>query len=264
MVMMAILLVAAPSLLIGPALATPSPRLPRDPRAPPPSAALASYAVEATGLFGNMQSTAALLAGALVPLSCFASPKPDQKDTLLTKRLKRTNIFIASASLVSELLAIVYATIAKNTLAETIIPPTASLKALLFNSDFALSWTGLNVHFLLGLHGFVATIALNVWLAFGGGAAGAVGPALFCGASSALLLMVSIVNRAIARAHASGSVVSLVGRYASLLATEAFVGRRLLVGMSLALGVAAMGLGVYSICTVEQDQAGFPRPGRAR
>lgn len=220
-------------------------------RAPHPSAALASYAAEAAGLFGNMQGTAAFLAGGLVPMASFAKPEIEAADSSATKRLKRAHLFLACVSLISELLAVIVATVAKNTLVEATVPATVSLKALLFETEFALPWVSVNVHFLLGLFGFVGTVALNAFISFGG--ACCVGPALTCGVASALLLMVSFVNRAVVAgsAHAGGSMLGLVGRYTSLLLAEVFVGRKVLVGLALAFGVAAAVLTVLSLSRSE-------------
>ena len=249
-------LLAAPSLLLTGSVPAVRPSITR-PRvgAAPPTASLASYAAEAADLFGNMQGTAALVAGGLVPLASFAGPKPEASDSVKTKRIKRLHLFIACASLVSELLAIVYATISKNLLVEAVVPRTHSLKALLLEGEYALPWIGCNAHFLLGLFGFVCTVALNAWLAFGCVSAGlgaCIGPALTCGAGSALLLMLSVVNSAVAKADANavragGSMLALLVRYASLLVREVVVGRKLLVGLALGLGAASVVFGVRAI-----------------
>ena len=116
-----------------------------------------------------------------------------------------------------------------------VVPKTVSLKALLLESEYALPWTATNVHFLLGLFGFVTTIALNAWIEFGHSLKErvSIGPALTCGASSALLIMLSAVNRAVAKpdaqaVRAGGSLLGLVKRYAYLLLREFFVGRKVL------------------------------------
>jgi hypothetical protein len=173
-------------------------------RALPPKAALQSYAAQAAGMFGNIQGTAALIAGGLVPLSSFAGPRPEASDSTLKRRLKRLHLFIACTSLVSQLLAVMYATLAKNMLAEAVVPATHSLKALLLG-EYALAWVGCNAHFLLGLFGFVSTVALNGWLSFGCQCtSGGIGPALTCGVASALLLMLSAVNRAVVHGVSTG------------------------------------------------------------
>ena len=72
------------------------------------------------------------------------------------------------------------------------------------------------------------------------------------GGASALLLMLSVVNNAVAKADANairagGSLFGLLRRYATLLLAEAFVGRKLIMGLALALGCASFFLGLRSI-----------------
>ena len=252
--MMALLIAAAaPSLVLQHATL---PQLRVAPRITRPPTALASYAAEAAGLFGNMQGTAAFIAGGLVPLSSFAGPTPGPDDSTRVKRIKKIHLFIACASLTSELMAVMHATVAKNMLAETVVPATPSLKALLIEGEYALPWTGCNAHFFLGLMGFVSTIAINAWLAFGGSPCGNIGPALTCGASSALLLMLSVVNKAVAKADANairagGSLLGLIGKYLSLLLAEVFVGRKVLVGLAVGFGCAAAFFGAKAVVCSE-------------
>ena len=115
------------------------------------------------------------------------------------------------------------------------------LKALLLEGGYALAWTGLNTHFIFGLFGFATTVGLNVWINYGG----KVGTAMASLTVSALLLMLAIVNDAVAaRGHAGlaagGSALSLVYRYMVLLTRSCWEGHRKLVFGS--LGFAAVGV----------------------
>ena len=89
-----------------------------------PVVPLTDYSGEAANLFGNMQSTAAFIAGGLVPLSSFASPQLAAGDSRRVTRMKRLHMLISSASLVSELIAVVYATVSKNMLVEAVCTAT--------------------------------------------------------------------------------------------------------------------------------------------
>jgi len=224
-----------------------------------PELALASHAADAAALFGNMQGTAALLTGGLVPLASFAGPKPQSSDSPNTARLKRLHMLVAWTSLVSELTAIMYATIARNVLLEAAVPHTHSLKELLLRGEYALAWTGVNSHFLFGLLGFVSTVSLNAWLSFGCNCAGGrIGPALACGASSALLLMLSVVNSAVGKGDAQSvqhlpSHLGLFQRYAFLLLAEVFVRRKMLIGIAIALSAVAVVQGALWVVQVPGD-----------
>lgn len=71
--------------------------------------AVVDYTKPALDMFNNIRIPAALVAGAVLPLG-FGFPFPEAADTRLAKTLKRTNVAIGLISLVSELIAIIYAT----------------------------------------------------------------------------------------------------------------------------------------------------------
>ena len=231
----------------------------RTPRAPirlrggAASASLANYAAEAAGLFGNMGGASAFLAGGLVPLSTFAAPKPGKDDTPLQRKLARLHAIVSSTSLVSLMISVMYATITSNKLREAAVASTTSLKALLVEGDYALPWIGCNAHFILGLNGLATTIGINVWLSYGG----AVGKAVSCVVTSALIMMLSIVNDAIAVKGPSGvsvggSVLSLLAKYVSLLVGSVVSGRRVMVLISLGFLIAG---GVFAAkCALTDEE----------
>ena len=75
-------------------------------------------------------------------------------------------------------------------------------------------------------------------------------------ASSALLLMLSVVNKAVAKADANairagGSLLGLIGKYLSLLLAEVFVGRKVLVGLAVGFGCAAAFFGAKAVVCSE-------------
>lgn len=240
----------------GFALAPQQPVVPRAPirlRGGAASASLANYAAEAAGLFGNMGGISAFIAGGLVPLSTFAAPQPSKDDAPLQKRLKRLHAITSSCSLVSLMIAVMYATITSNKLREAAVASTTSLKALLVEGEYALPWIGCNAHFILGLNGFATTVGLNVWLNFGG----AVGKAVSCLVTSALIMMLSIVNDAIAvksptGVSVGGSVMSLLAKYASLLVGSVVSGRRVMVLVSLGFLIAGAVFAAKCVLTDEE------------
>jgi hypothetical protein len=228
-----------------PRIALPRTALPMHLRGGAIEMSLANYANEASGLFGNMGGAAAFLAGGLVPLSTFAAPSPADGDSPNRLLLLRAHAITAASSLLSLLVSVMYATISNNKLREAVVAPTASLRALLMEGEYALPWLGCNAHFVLGLLGFATTVGLNIWLKFGG----AVGKVVVCAVCSALLLMLSIVNDA--AGQGAGSVIALLVRYVQLLVVAVIQGRRMLVLGSLGFAVAAAVLAIRACVLVK-------------
>lgn len=79
--------------------------------------ALADYSAAAAGLFNNMRTPAALIGGALVGLGILSAPTINKDDSKAIKLLKKANIIIAVASLLSEIMAVIYSSIAINKIA---------------------------------------------------------------------------------------------------------------------------------------------------
>jgi hypothetical protein len=191
------------------------------------SVALGNYVPEAISLFKNMITPASILAGSLVPIT-FAANLPirtaNAKDnTPLSIRLRQCYNMAAVLGLLSNLIAVMWGVISVNQLTETAAAPAASVFHLL-RRDYDLAWAGINAHFLFGLLSFAACIACRAFLQVGGGA---LGQSLAGLAGGGLLMMVSIVNRAVASGAGDGvhrygtNVVSLFGRYAQLFCLRA-------------------------------------------
>ena len=148
---------------------------------------MSDYSEAARVLFGNIITPAAVLATGLVPLCFLAEPLPD--NTPIRKKLCFLYFFLSVSSIANELLAIMYATVATNKLAETSFAPAASVFALI-TRDFELPWVGTHVHFIFGLMGFVGMILIRAYTLFP--------PALNKAATglgaAALLAMLSVVN----------------------------------------------------------------------
>jgi len=137
------------------------------------AAALKDYAPAAASLFNNMKTPASILAGAMIPLG-FLSPLPQppahvaavtpsktkgdkSKVKLSTKihksfdrMLRKTYLLVTLFSFGSELLAVMWATVAVNQLTETVVAPATSVWALLKRDWFDLAWSATNSHFVFG------------------------------------------------------------------------------------------------------------------
>jgi hypothetical protein len=205
---------------------------------------MGQYAGDVASLFNNMITPASILAGALVPLG-FLAPLPPpvrQPEPTPAALLRKMHLVIATASLCSELLAVMWATIAVNKLVELSVPPAVSAWALI-QRDFELPWMAVNAHFVMGMLGFMCMVAARAYLT-------AVGTPYALAASgfalSGLLLMTSVVNRGIAAGGGQGkrfgaSVLALVCRYAVLLIKQAVSQFGVLEMLAMLLAAASTG-----------------------
>jgi hypothetical protein len=175
---------------------------------------------------GNMRTPASILAGSLVGLAIsFPLPikTPDGKvESRFEKSLRLAYTVVGVMSMLSQLISIMWATVAVNQLIETNIAPATSVWALI-ERDFDLEWAAVNAHFVLGMFGFCFLIGTRAFFQAGGGLMGQSVAGL---AMSGLLLMVSIVNRGVAAGGGKGygygaTVLSLISHYVLKLATRA-------------------------------------------
>ena len=177
-------------------------------------------------LMGNMRTPASILAGSLVGLA-ISFPLPiktpaGKVESRFEKSLRLTYTVVGVMSMLSQLISIMWATVAVNQLIERNIAPAASVWALL-KRDFDLEWAAVNAHFVLGMFGFCFLIGTRAFFQAGGGLMGQSVAGL---AISGLLLMISIVNRGVAAGGGKGSgygatVFSLISHYVFLLAKRA-------------------------------------------
>ena len=158
--------------------------------------ALANYSKDAINLFNNMRAPAALISGGLVPLGILINqPIDETADNPRTKVLKKAGAVVGAASLLSEIIAVTYASIAINKLVELPSPDTASV-ADLISKHHELAWLGTNIHFLLGIMGFGLLVGIRVYTVMGNRGGGN----LVAGLSLAFFLQsLAIVNRGISR-----------------------------------------------------------------
>lgn len=160
---------------------------------------LADYSQAAVGLFGNMRTPAALIGGAVISIGILSAPPISKDDPKSVKVMKRGTMILAVLTLLSEILAVTYSSIAINKLAEIKSPKTNCVAELIAESH-ELAWLGTNVHFLAGLMGFALIVGLRVHSKYGN----PTGKVAICWSVAAFLQALSIVNRGIAMGDGSG------------------------------------------------------------
>ena len=222
------------------------------------AAALADHTAAAVGLFNNMRTPAALIAGGLVPIGILSAPQiNDKEDSKLCKFMKRANILIGVISLLSEILAVIYSSIAINKLVEIKHPETLGVSQLIAKvPELELSWIGTNVHFFIGLIGFTALAGSKVYFSGFGNKISKISLGWAC---CAFLQATSFVNRGIAMGSAENTT-----RFASNLFTLCTKYVQLLVKTSTSgvLSFTALIIAIYStISTIQfliQSATGKP------
>ena len=194
------------------------------------AALLGDYTDAAKALFGNLIGPASMLTGGLVPFWLFSPPLPEAKEKWKQKVRYLYNT-LCVWSVLNELLAIMYATVASNSLTRVRAAPAASVFALI-ERDYELAWIGTNVHFLLGLLGFGGMVMTTVLLRYP--------PRLnsaLCGmALAACLGMTSIANVGVHEGDGHGrrlgdNMFSLGIRYIGL-SLKSFMEKKTLLGIA--------------------------------
>ena len=192
------------------------------------TAFLVDYSPAATALFNNMKTPASILAAGMVSLG-FLAPFRLQRiqddDTLLSRveDLKRVYIVVTLISFCSELLAVMWATVAVNQLTERNDLLAAASVWELLERDFDLEWAATNSHFVLGMIGFMYMVGIRGYvMLLAEGASATLTTAALAGVASALALMVSVVNRGVAAGGGQGvgygqNILDLFAHYVTLL-----------------------------------------------
>jgi len=203
---------------------------------------LKDHSSAAMGLFSNMRTAAALIAGSLVPLGILGAPHVEKDDTKVVVFMKKTSIILGVTSLLSEVLAVTYSSIAINKLAEIPSPLTKTCSELIAK-HYELAWIGTNVHFLLGLLGFGLIVGSKAYISNGP----TIGRITIGWAVAAFLRALSTVNQGISMGHDAGTEMSskfasnfgsLIWRYLRL------VGRTSQGGM---FAIGAILVAIYSL-----------------
>ena len=193
------------------------------------AAALSQYAPAAINLFNNMKTPASILAGAMVPLGILNTLPKCQSGTenKLLKVLRHTYLLVSLLSFFSELMAVMWATVAVNQLTETVVAPAESVWHLL-KRDYDLAWSGVNSHFVFGMIGFMWMIGVKaIFMVSDDRTNNFLSLATYCSVGSALSLMTSIVNRGVAKGSGDGlnygrNILGLFSNYKILLFKQAF------------------------------------------
>jgi hypothetical protein len=184
---------------------------------------LKDHSTAAVGLFNNMRTPAALIGGALVPLGILNAPPVAEDDSKRTKLFKRAYILMGVGSLLSEILAVTYSTIAINKLVEVAQAPTAGVAELIANYH-EIAWIGTNIHFLFGMMGFGLIVGARASLLFGnptGKIAGLWSVAAFMQALSVVNRGIAQGNGAVEHSQFASNMFTLTLRYGSLLLANA-------------------------------------------
>jgi hypothetical protein len=172
-----------------------------------------------------MRTPAALIGGSLVPLGILSVPTIEKEDSKRIKLMKKANIVLGVTSLLSEIIAVTYSSIAINKLAEVESPLTKGAAELIAR-NYELAWLGTNIHFLFGLMGFGLIVGSKAFFSNGS----ALGRATIGWAVATFLQALTIVNKGIAMGHGGSSDVparfasnffTLIIRYLSLIVKSA-------------------------------------------
>jgi len=217
---------------------------------------IANYAPQVASLFNNMKTPASILAGALVPIGFAATlPIKDERDNKYECALRKACWIITVLSFVSNLLSVMWASVAVNQVTETVLEPADSVWHLL-ERDFNLPWAAVNAHFVIGMLGFCYVIGTRAYFSVGGGPLGfSLGGIAF----SALLLMISIVNRGVASGSGNGMrygscSTALVTNYMRLLLKRATA--RATFGplelSSIGLMAVSIAVGIGAVCKTDE------------
>ena len=212
---------------------------------------VSDYSSQASALFNNMRAPASFVAGVLLGASFSLAAAPT--DGPAVGFVKRLHLLIGLASVSAELVAIVACTVSINKLSERKLPPTAGVHRLLMcDPDVELSWLTANVNFFAGLFGLVLMTGVRGCLALSGSSGPVWGAAAALVATSAGLLMASLINRGIASGGGSiimcgpnprfgRSLFGLVARYLSVMSDRARGAPLAAMSAMCALGAAALG-----------------------
>ena len=168
----------------------------------PSSVVLADYSSATASLFNNMRTPASIIAGAMVPVGLLSplAIQPQENDGRVEIFLRKSYPFFAVVALCSQLLSVMWATVAVNQLTEAKHVLTTNVWQLI-QQDFQIEWVATNAHFVLGMMGFMWVIGTRAYFVANGGRLGtSVAGLVF----SCFLLLTSIGNRGVAAGGGAG------------------------------------------------------------
>mmetsp|Transcript_59422 Transcript_59422/g.102336 ORF Transcript_59422/g.102336 Transcript_59422/m.102336 type:complete len:288 (+) Transcript_59422:263-1126(+) len=217
---------------------------------------LQDFSSEAANLFGNIRVPASLVMGAALTLGYAGAPKPSAQDHPRIKILKQMNALLGIVALGTELIVVLWSTIAFNKIHEVSHAPARSLLEML-KRDYELAWIGTNVHFILGLLIMPVMTALHAWVTWGVD----IGRIAALSSASAILFMSSVVNDGVAKGDGTSvsyfgtSLCGLAFRYIRLLSLKVIHGNHFLLMCSFLTAFAAVALTVNHVSKKEFEQA---------
>uniref|UniRef100_A0A7S2ECV2 Transmembrane protein n=1 Tax=Ditylum brightwellii TaxID=49249 RepID=A0A7S2ECV2_9STRA len=195
------------------------------------SGVLSNYAPAAASLFNNMKLPAAVVTAGMISLGFATSfpelPKDANFSDEVRKRcesLRRLHIVVALISVTSELIVVLWAAVEVNQLTERPLQPAASVWDLI-QRDCDLAWSAVNSHFVLGIIGFCAMLAIRAYvMLLAARASKNLTSAAMTGTAAALCLMISVVNRGVEAGGGDGvgyggTILDLLQHYVYLLLT---------------------------------------------
>jgi len=209
---------------------------------------MAQYGSEAVSLFNNMRTPASILASAIIPLGLTDLPTTNngKDDSKIPAILRRVFPLVAISSLTNHIIALVWATIAVNDLTTSSSDQSASSLWELLQRDYELPWVATNVHFILGMLGFMWITGARIYLKE---TEGPIGRSVAGLAISGMFHLISIINRGIQASASDNShpfgrnIFGLIRQYAGLLSERTTSKKRLglfEVLSGIFLGIAAL------------------------
>jgi len=189
---------------------------------------VSQFAPAVASLFNNMKTPASILAGAMVPLGLLSElPKKEGvKESKFLTVLRKSYLLITVTSFFSELLVVMWASVAVNKLTETVVAPAESAWHLI-QRDYSLPWSAVNAHFVLGVFGFMMMVGTRaLFLVRMSGANPYTITSVTSAVVASLSLMFAIVNRGVELGGVDGEgygkdVISLFRNYIYLLVKQA-------------------------------------------
>ena len=193
---------------------------------------------EASNMFNNVRTPAALVAGA-----CFGAVfalQPAATDIPLVGLAKRIHMLIGVTAFSAELISVLVSSIslgrlgtrsATRTLEEA--PPTCVHEFI--EGEMELEWVTTQFNFLFGLLGLAAMVGLRAWVAFSCPLFGKIAVGFV---TSALLTMLSFAQQA-QDDRGYSSIGAMGVRYIQLLLAKAVRERSLLTGAALIVGLTS-------------------------
>lgn len=175
----------------------------------------------ASGIFNNIRTPAALIAGATFG-GIFAL-QPSLADTALQGAAKRIYLLIGIGTLASELVATIVATCALEKLSDeqalNRVGSYEGVKSFLRGVGLELDYVASETHFLFGVLGFAIMVGMRAWIAFACPAFGVAGLSTII---AALCLMLFFINGGSSNAARPFAFLQEARLYVELLLQQAF------------------------------------------